>query len=66
LRRAETISDPLDDIPPIGGHCMTVFDDYTVAEALEVIAVLKDPSPETLALGRRLSAIFHPVEPEND
>ena len=45
---------------------MTVFDDYTAAEALEVIAGLKDPSPETLALGRRLSAIFHPVEPEND
>ena len=45
---------------------MTVFDDYTAAEALEVIAGLKDPSPETLALGRRLSAILYPIAPIDD
>ena len=48
---------------------MTVFDDYTGAQALEILGViadLKDPSPETLALGRRLSAILHPIAPRND
>ena len=48
---------------------MTVFDDYTVAQALEILDVIADlesASPETLALGRRLSAILHPIAPRND
>ena len=48
---------------------MTVFDDYTAAQALEILDVIADlesASPETLALGHRLTSIFHSVAPEND